>query len=256
MGTFLKIMSFNMRCSTAKDGINSFDYRKPQIINMLSSEQPDIIGFQEITPYMRDWIIETFTDYYAVGAGRGVGYESEAPLVAFKKSDMQLISCDTVMLSTTPAVPGSIYENTDQSTCPRAYAKVFLKHKKIEKPFYFYNVHTDHVGELSRILASCQMLQDICSHNYEFMLTGDFNALPSSKEIQMITECSSRKIIDATAELEGTFHDYGRREVMPKIDYIFVSDGISVKAAEKVSDTPTNGVYYSDHFAVTSTLEF
>lgn len=251
----LKIMSFNMRMSHANDGVNNFVNRKPRILEMLTSEDPDIIGFQEITPEMRDFIIENLADYYAVGAGRGATYNDEAPLIAFKKLDMQLISCDTVMLSTTPSVPGSVYEGSDQSRCPRAYAKAFLKHKDIDKPFYVYNVHTDHVGALSRTLASLQMLQDITSHNREFLLTGDFNAHPDSREIKMITDCRSRRIIDATASLDGTFHDYGRRENNVKIDYIFASDGVNVIDSNIVSDEPVNGVYYSDHFAVTATVE-
>ena len=255
MGKNLKIMSFNMRCSTANDGVNNFENRKPRILDMLSHANPDIIGFQEITPEMREFIIENLTDYYAVGAGRGATYNDEAPLIAFKKLDMQLISCDTVMLSTTPAIPGSVYEGSDQSRCPRAYAKVFLKHKDIGKPFYVYNVYTDHIGELSRIMASLQMLQDICSHNAQFLLTGDFNAHPDSKEIMMITDCKSRKIVDATASLDGTFHNYGRRDGYAKIDYIFASDGVSVTDANIVSDAPVNGVFYSDHFAVTATVE-
>ena len=67
----LKIMSFNMRMSHTNDGINNFENRKTKILDMLAAENPDIIGFQEITPEMRDWIIENLTDYYAVGAGRG-----------------------------------------------------------------------------------------------------------------------------------------------------------------------------------------
>ena len=252
----LKIMSFNMRMSHANDGVNNFVNRKPRILEMLKAEAPDIIGFQEITPEMRGFIIENLTDYYAVGAGRGATYNDEAPLIAFKKLDMQLISCDTVMLSITPSVPGSVYEGSDQSRCPRAYAKAFFKHKDIDKPFYVYNVHTDHVGALSRTLASLQMLQDIASHNHEFLLTGDFNAHPDSREIKMITDCRSRRITDATASLGGTFHDYGRRENNVKIDYIFSSEGIGVKASETVSDEPVNGVYYSDHFAITATVEF
>lgn len=245
-----------MRCSTANDGVNNFECRKSRILGMLKEEAPDIIGFQEITPVMRDWIIDNLTDYYAIGAGRGKGYADEAPLIAFKKLDMQLISCDTVMLSNTPKVPGSIYDGSDQSRCPRAYARAFLKHRDIDAPFYIYNVHTDHIGSLSRTLASVQILQDICSHDAEFLFTGDFNALPDACEIKMITDCASRKIVDATASLDGTFHDYGRREINAKIDYIFASDGVTVKESNIVSDAPVNGVFYSDHFAVTATVEF
>ena len=254
----IKIMSFNMRTSFAKDGDNSFCCRKDKIKDMICAEDPDVIGFQEITPEMRDFIVSTFDAYYTVGAGRGKTYDDESSLIAYKKSDFQLISCDTVMLSSTPNVPGSVYEGSDQSRCPREYVKAFLKHKDISEPFYVYNVHTDHLGALSRTLASMQMLQDICSHKHEFFFTGDFNALPGSQEIRLITDCASRKIVDATASLDGTFHNYGKLEATSssvKIDYVFVSENIKVISSAKVQDEHKDGIYYSDHYAVTVLAE-
>lgn len=251
----IKVMSFNMRTSTANDGINAFSCRKDKIRAMLSTEAPDIIGFQEITPEMHDFLVDILDDYYTVGAGRGSVYDGESSLIAFKKRDFQLISCDTVMLSYTPKVPGSVYEGSDQSTCPREFVKAFLKHREADEPFYFYNVHTDHKGALSRCYAMVQMLQDICSHAHKIIFTGDFNALPEAPEIRLITDCASKKIIDATASLDGTFHNYGRKEVNSKIDYVFVSEGMAYSNAAIVNDDPENGVYYSDHFAVTVSVE-
>lgn len=251
----IKVMSFNMRTSTANDGINAFSCRKDKISAMLSSEAPDIIGFQEITPEMHDFLVDTLDDYYTVGAGRGSVYDGESSLIAFKKRDFQLISCDTVMLSYTPKAPGSVYEGSDQSRCPREFVKAFLKHKDAKEPFYFYNVHTDHLGALSRCYASVQMLQDICSHDHKIIFTGDFNALPEAPEIRMITECSSKKIVDATASLNGTFHNYGKKDVKSKIDYVFVSDVMEYDTPAIVCDVPESGVYYSDHYAVTVNVE-
>ena len=251
----LKIMSFNMRTSFSNDGINNFTNRTSKIKTMLDAEAPDIIGFQEITPEMRDWLVDNLDDYYTLGAGRDKANAGEAPLIAYKKRDMQLLSCQTIMLSNTPNVFGSKYDGTDQSKCPRAYAKALLKHKDVDEPFYVYNVHTDHIGQLSRVLSSSQMLSDICSHSYEFVFTGDFNAYQNSKEIQLLTDCTQRKIIDATADLDGTFHDFGRRDVNIKIDYIFTSEGVQQVSAQIVPDTPTNGVFYSDHYAVTATIK-
>ena len=251
----IKIMSFNMRMSFANDGVNCFESRKSRIKDMLCAEDPDIIGFQEITPEMREFIIDTLDGYYTVGAGRTAEFGGETSLVAYKKKDFQLVSCDTVMLSTTPSVFGSVYEGSDQSKCPREYVKALLKHRDIANPFWVYNVHTDHIGELSRTLASLQMLQDICSHGREFLFTGDFNAHPDSREIRMITDCVTRKITDATASLDGTFHNYGRCQPPSKIDYIFASEGFTVTEAHRVADEPVDGVYCSDHYAVSATVE-
>ena len=260
----LKMMSFNLRWSGAKDGINCFENRKPKIQALLQREAPDVIGFQEITPEMRRWLVTTMDEYYAVGGGRGKGYVGEAPLIMFRKEKMQLISADTVMLSATPKVPGSMYGLTDHSTCPRAYAKVLLKHDEIAEPFWFYNVHTDHFGAHGRILASMQMMQDINSHAYNFFLTGDLNAAPESTEIQLLFSACNRKLQDATEGLGGTCHGYGnpshldeKGELLPstKIDYVFAGGEVEVIDAKVIVEKPADGIYSSDHFAVYANVE-
>lgn len=250
MKTELKIMSFNMRLDKANDGENNFINRKERIIEFINAEKADIIGFQEITPTMRSWLVETFSDYYMVGVGRAADYSDETALIAFLKKDMALLSCDTLMLSSTPHIFGSRYDGSDQSDCPREYVRALLKHKDIAEPFYIYNVHTDHLGEISRILASNQLMQDITSHNKKFFLTGDFNATPDSPEIKMLIKCKSRTIVDATLSLSGTFHDFGKieKEKRPKIDYIFIGEDIEVLNSVRVEDNPKdNTPYISDH---------
>ncbi len=251
MSTQLKIMSFNMRLDQANDGENHFSHRRPRIKQFIDETAADIIGFQEITPTMRAWLVETFPNYYMVGVGRAADYSDETALIAFRKDTMALMSCDTVMLSTAPRMFGSRYDGSDQSPCPREYVKVCLKHRDVAEPFYVYNVHTDHAGQIARMLASTQIMQDITSHGKKFFFTGDFNACPDAPEIAMITQCQSRKIIDATAELGGTFHNYGREKEPWKIDYIFVDASIRLLESVRATDSPAPGTpYISDHYPV------
>ena len=251
MPTTLKIMSFNLRLDTPADGAHQFSYRKPLVQAFLEKEAPDIIGFQEVTTAMREWLVDTLTDYYAVGVGREKDYTGETPLIAFRKDKMALLGADTVMLSNTPKVFGSRYDGSDQSGCPRVYTRVYLKHHDVAEPFYVYNVHTDHRGSVSRMLASNQLLQDLTSHDVRFFMTGDFNATPDAPEIAMITACRSRAIVDATAELGGTFHGFGALEVPTQIDYIFTDAAIKTISAACVDDTPAEGEpYISDHYPI------
>ncbi len=251
----LKIMTFNIRYGYADDGINAFENRKPRIIEMIRKESPDIIGFQEVLPFVRKWIIETFPEYYAVGAGREARYEGESALIAYKKMDFQLVACESKMLSPTPFEPGSRYEDSDQSGCPRVYTKLLLMPDNADEPFCVYNVHTDHVGVIARKLETEQLLQDICSCDYKFVLTGDFNATPETAEIKVLTENKARKIIDATENIGATFHGYGTRANPPKIDYIFVGESVKVLSSGLVPDERKGGIYQSDHYAVTAEIE-
>jgi endonuclease/exonuclease/phosphatase family metal-dependent hydrolase len=248
MATKLKIMSFNMRLDQANDGANHFNLRKGRITEFINEVSADIIGFQEITPTMRAWLVETFPAYYMVGVGRAADYSDETALIAFRKDKMALMSCETVMLSTSPRVFGSRYDGSDQSQCPREYVRACLKHHEIAQPFYVYNIHTDHAGQISRMLASTQVMQDITSHDKKFFFTGDFNAKPDAPEIRMITECRTRAIKDATAELSGTFHNFGREAEPWKIDYIFTDADTTVLESVRIEDQPAEGqTYISDH---------
>ena len=248
MATQLKIMSFNMRLDMAHDGENHFSFRKSRIEEFLNEQNADIIGFQEITPTMRAWLVETFPAYYMVGVGRAANYSDETSLIAFRKDTMALMSADTIMLSTTPRIFGSRYDGSDQSQCPREYVRVCLKHHDIAEPFYVYNIHTDHAGQISRMLAMTQVMQDITSHDKKFFFTGDFNAKPDTPEIAMVTQCRARAIKDATARLGGTFHNFGREAEPWKIDYIFTDADTPVLETVRVEDHPAEGqTYISDH---------
>ena len=49
----IKVMSFNLRMDTEHDGINRFRNRIGRIMEVIHTENPDVIGFQEVTDYMR-----------------------------------------------------------------------------------------------------------------------------------------------------------------------------------------------------------
>lgn len=46
----MKIATFNVRTDTPVDGENRWQFRKGLILDKLTAEQPDVIGFQETTP--------------------------------------------------------------------------------------------------------------------------------------------------------------------------------------------------------------
>ena len=255
MSTKLKIVSLNLRMNNSGDGINAFPNRRDRIKEYIDGSCADVIGFQEITPDMREWLVATFPDYYMVGVGRGKKYDDETALIAFKKNDMALISCNTVMLSTTPSIFGTRYEGSDQSHCPREYVKAFLKHKDIDEPFYVYNVHTDHMGAVSRLLATTQIMQDITSHKNRVFFTGDFNALPNEQSIKAVTDNTIRPLADAVGG-GLTYHGFGAKlDPDYKIDYIFADADTKVLEAAIEIDDGVEGVYISDHYPLYAIFE-
>ena len=251
----MKIMSFNLRFDCQEDGVNAFSNRIDRVLDTIKKENPDIIGFQEVTDSMRKTMRGILADYTTIGCGRDSNYHGEAMLIAFKTELFELIDVKNVWLSETPRVPGTKY-GLDHSGCPRMYTSILLKHNDVEKPFRFVNTHLDHEGANARVLEAEQLCRDLGAYEERFILTGDFNAEPGSPEIKLITQrLSNRGCVDCTIDLGPTFHAFGKLpiEQQVKIDYIF-TDGMC-KNAYRVQDIPVNGQYYSDHNAVCAEIE-
>jgi len=256
MSKKIKVCSFNLRVAVSADGINCFWGRTERIKKVIADESFDIIGFQEVNDEMRYWLRDTLSDYILVGCGRGEKYKGEATVVAYKKNSFELVKLDNFWLSATPDVPGSRY-GEDQSRCPRITTAVLLKHNEADTVFGFINTHLDHQGSTARLLGSVQLLQYISELNTPCILTGDFNATPDSREIQVITENEICGLVDLTAGLGGTFHGFGKYpiEKMSKIDYIFTNMKADANEAYAIEDQPVEGVYISDHRPVCAFVE-
>ena len=246
MSVKLKICTFNLRTPVPKDEKNYFPHRKERILACIRQERPDIIGFQEAADETRAWLRDTLVDYAIVGCGRGKDLLGECTLIAYKKHDFEALAVENFWLSLAPSVPGSRF-GADQSGCPRIATAVILKHREAQEPFLMLNTHLDHKGSAARMYGAIQLLQYIDSKRLPVILTGDMNALPDAPEIRVITDCQYRTLVDLTAPLGGTFHDFGRRATPSKIDYIFSDMTADPAESYIVEDIPQDGVYISDH---------
>lgn len=249
MASKIKICSFNMRCPSPGDGINYFPNRTGRILEFIRKENPDIIGFQEAADMSREWLREALPDYTVIGCGRDADLHGESAVIAYRSNDFHMLSAETFWLSCAPSVAGSRY-GTDQSIYPRVATAIVLKAEQAKEPFLFINTHLDHLGSSARMYGSIQLLQYIDKMKLPFVLTGDMNALPDAPEIEVITNCEYRKIVDITETLGGTFHNYGRKETNDKIDYIFSDMPAIPEESYIVQDKPVDGIYISDHFPI------
>lgn len=132
-----------------------------------------------------------------------------------------------------------------------------------KKFFYLFNTHLDNEGEIARQESAKlikKKMQQICG-NVPVILTGDFNSSPDSKPYQLIISDSksdsARKLFDTRSISinsphgpKGTFtgFDIFAKPKFP-IDFVFVSNGISVLFHGTLSDT-FDGYLPSDHYPV------
>ncbi len=251
----IKVFTFNLRTESKNDGVNYFPNRRGRILDTIKAYAPDIIGFQEATDYIREWLRDSLEDYMVVGCGRGKNYRGESTIIAFRKSEFDMISFETFWLSLTPGIPGTGY-GLDQSTCPRITTSALLKPLNGGEPFIFCNTHLDHKGKTARLLGSVQLIQYLTSKPYKFVLTGDFNATPDAPEITVFSTVKDHPITDATAGLGGTFHGFSKSAVKVKIDYIFTDLPCDASESFIIPDEGNSeGIFISDHHPVCAFVE-
>lgn len=249
----IKVMTFNLRTDSEIDGINRFFCRTDRVLEAIRNEDPDLIGFQEAAGPMREFLYKNLNDYTIVGCGSNAKLQREGNPIAFKKDKFELISFETAWLSDTPAVPGSSFGG-DQSKYPRYYHLARLHALDDDATLVYINTHTDHIGQNAREKASRLLLEVLKKEKQNpLILSGDFNASPDTAEMKLLISENDLGLHDATANLPGTFHNYGRRIPTFKCDYIFST--LSCCESHIVEDIPVNGVYISDHNPVVATLE-
>ena len=256
----MKIVSFNLRVDIKLDGLQMFKNRKGLILEKIDDEKPDVIGFQEMLPHMRDYLVKHLPDYQFVGRSRSEDFTGEHMDVAFRRDKYDLMGLDCFWLSPTPDVPGSRY--AEQSDCPRIVTATMLREIKTNKLFRFINTHLDHIGEQARVLGIKQILEYIAAQNKKFkmpfFLTGDFNALPESETIKFCNESKEPEMTDLSANITGvTYHGYGTVNENYKIDYIFCDKETAQNSyTTTLWDDCNFGLYLSDHYPVCCDIDF
>ena len=249
----MKIVTFNIRCSWDRDGINSFLHRAGGILQKINAEKPDVIGFQECTGPITAFLRKTLPDYEIIFNQRGADRKGEGLATALRKDTTELLGLESFWLSPTPFLPGSRYE--EQSQCPRICQSSLLRCQ--DTVFRLYNVHLDHVSETARVLGMEATLKKIGEDkekmNLPRFLLGDFNAVPEEKSLSLC----KKTLTELTAEIDYTFHFFGKKEGPYKIDYIF-ADGETAKKC--VCVTPwteeSDGIYLSDHYPLCAEIVF
>ena len=251
----LKVMTFNIRIDAEEDGLNHADNRKQRILDVIKSEAPDIIGFQEVLDHRRDWLRAALApEYVFLGGGRETNYRGECCPIAYRASKFELIGMETFWLSDTPDVAGSRYEHVKQSHLPRYAIAIRLKHHSVDEPILFVNTHLDHRYPTARRAAFEQLAGYLQSKKGIGVLVGDFNAQPASDEVKyFVAHTSALGYRDTTDKIQTTFHGFGAEEAQVKIDYVFTN--AEVVESHAVEDLPVKGVYCSDHYPISVTLE-
>jgi len=247
----LTVMSFNVRtiCDT---GTEAWEARILNLVPLVKSANPDLIGFQELQhPQYLD-MVKAFPKYGSVGIGRDDGVnDGERAAIFYKKDRFTLLDNGDFWLSQTPGKPSFGWDAVCIRIC--TYAK-FLDNKT-QKTFTHFNTHLDHEGQQAMCEGAKLVSAAMLKSDTPAFITGDFNIEEQSAPYKVMTQngLADAKYAAKSSMSYGTFHGYTPGDDMSSkspIDYLFFVDGKFEIESYEVMVNGSKGKYTSDHYPV------
>ncbi|GAB5440344.1 MAG: endonuclease/exonuclease/phosphatase family protein [Fuerstiella sp.] len=254
----LRVMSFNIRFGTAKDGDNHWDKRRELVAETVRRYDPDLLGTQETIRFQGEYLQQQLPHLSYVGWSRDANEQGEQCGVMFRTDRFELLDSGQFWLSETPEQK---FSKSWDSSLPRVATWVRLRDQRNSKQLLFVNTHFDHRGKVAR-LESAAVIRKFVEQNaadIPVIVTGDFNCGEQAEPYKQLT--GSARLRDIYRELhseqalnEGTFNAFKGIDTGARIDWILASDEWEVKKAA-IDGFSKDGRYPSDHFPVTGTLQ-
>ena len=223
----IKIMSYNIRHSEAKDGTNSWIYRYAAVGDMIIDQKADVLGLQEAREDQIRFIEENFKDYKGVGENTAIFWNKKT--VSMQKS-------------------GS-FESASWA---------LMKDKATGKSFYVVNTDLDQVAKEERKVAVRHILDkigEINTKNLPVVFLGGFYMKSSDSGLTEVESGmkNARKTAEKT-DNTGTYHNWGKTS--ETIDHIYYSGFVSCAEYQTVTKKYDNRKFVSDHYPLTVELVF
>jgi endonuclease/exonuclease/phosphatase family metal-dependent hydrolase len=262
----VRVMSYNVRYGTAKDGDNHWDKRKDFLAEVVAKADPDLLGTQETLGFQRDFLAGKMTKYEVLGVGRDDGKEKgEMMAVYWRKDRFEKLDGGHFWLSDKPEEVGS---KSWDSSLPRMATWVKLKDKSTSgKPVLWINTHFDHIGKTAR-LESAKLIRDriaTLGKDCSVIVTGDFNSAEGSDPYKALFDLrgtSESPVVDSyrtahpkRGENEGTTTPFkSEANNKGRIDWIGVSRDWKIVSAG-IDHPDRDGRTASDHFPIHAVLK-
>jgi len=265
----VRLLCFNIRYGTARDGANHWRQRQDLVTRPIRDQQSDVIGLQEALRFQIDYITETVKGYGEIGVGRDDGrIRGEYCAILYRQERYAVGDSGTFWLSDQPEQVASITWN---NACTRICTWARFIEKASGRAFYVYNLHLDHVSQPSREKSAALVVERIGqrTHNDPFVVMGDFNvgednpallylkgeASPEGTSPSKTALVDTFRVLHAHATDVGTFNGFRGRKTGSKIDYILAQPDAKVIQSQ-IIQTAYDGRYPSDHFPVSATLHW
>ncbi len=261
------VMTFNIRQSGDKnadgtftlDGDNGWHNRKGAVIDYINNSGMDILCLQEVKKVQSEDILPALASKYqgVYQARRSDIANPEGLMVIFNKEKYELVSAEYFYLSETPEKQSYGWGANYYRIC----LVTTLRHKASGELLNVFNVHLDHQVEEARVNGLQLVVDRVKAAKGHSIVAGDFNTEASSGCYSIVAgEMTDTQTVATSVGI--TYQGWGKEDdgFTTPIDFIFTDkQNTTVKSYEICKDMwkNANGVscYYSDHYAVASTLE-
>jgi endonuclease/exonuclease/phosphatase family metal-dependent hydrolase len=264
MAGILNVMTFNVR-GIHDDGANGWPQRAALNVKVIRRCRPDLIGVQEA----QSGNLETYAaelPEYACEPGplsiRQTERYHRVPIY-WRAERFECLGSGSFYLSETP----DEWSLSWGARLVRAVNWVRLRCRETGLTFIHLNTHLDHEIEQARVnsaqlIVGC--LETIREDGLPVIVTGDFNAVPTSKAYQTFINSGYRDTFTEAghtdAEGLNTFHGFKGEDFAfsnYRIDWILVgADGagqLNTRSCDILRDAQPP-LYPSDHYPVLATL--
>ncbi|MEZ5173925.1 MAG: endonuclease/exonuclease/phosphatase family protein [Bacteroidia bacterium] len=246
------LMSFNIRYDNQDDGKNAWTERKLDLVNLIKSENPEILCIQEGLYHQLMFIQDELDGYSFTGVGREDAQTGgEYCAIFYPYNKLRLNSSFTYWLSPTPEVVSIGWD----AALERIVTYAQFSDLQGGNTIHVFNTHFDHLGEQARENSAKLILSLIKKHtseNDKIILAGDLNTEADSEPVKILKgylSDSAEKHFGGSSPEEGTFNGFDETEIPRRIDYIFTKNVI-VSTYKVIKTRRDNNLFISDHFPV------
>lgn len=248
----VRVMTYNIRYDNPGDGENRWELRRGHLAQQILFYDPDFIGTQEGKKHQLEYLDQMLPSHVFIGKGRDDSADGgEYSALFYNREKFDLLENGTFWLSETPEKISKGWDGDFNRICTWG----LFQDKVSSQKLLVLNTHLDHVGELARlngVKLIVSKISEINTKNYPVVLTGDFNCTPDSAPYAEIAKTLSDSRTKGVRSFGpgGTFNGFNfHQPVKTLIDFIFVSDNITVKKHAVPSDSK-DCRYPSDHLPV------
>lgn len=248
----LKVMTYNIRTMGIPDGMNNWYLRRSQVAALIARQAPDLFGLQEAFTPQAAYIAKKLGAYEWFGPARDDGRNAgERCPIFYRRDRFDLLDHGAFWLSETPDKPARGWD----AAFPRLVTWGRFRDKATGRELFYFNTHFDHMGKQARTESAKLILAKIraIAGTLPAIANGDFNLTDDTEGYKIIAgELKDARLLAAAPQgPEGTTRDFATdSQAEHRIDYFFLSDGITVESYRVLDDTYGNKRRPSDHMPV------